>query len=198
MKAEVMISSGKTIDIFNEDAILSLTPIDIINGLEKIRYNGHRYYLAQGLQYSVLDHSILISDYLNGLSGDLQNAAKLALVHDFSEVLIPDIPSPIKAVMKFNGEATIEEWENWVMRLWCQKLFGFNPTEFHYNVVKELDQQIVPAEMAVLFGILPENPHQNTIALHSMLVERMQISTMARRERNQNIVNFLFKNIKNQ
>ena len=198
MKAEVILSSGRTIDIFDEKGILSLAPMDIVNGLEKLRYNGHRYYLAQNLHYSVLDHSIAISDYLTAMGQDFIQAGKLALVHDFSEAFIPDIPSPIKAVMKFNGEATIQEWENWVMRLWCEKLFGFKPMEYHYEIVKNMDTDIVPAEMAILFGTIPTDPNENTLGLHSLLQKRMEVSTEVRRNRNIEIVNFLFNNQKNQ
>lgn len=195
MKAEIILSSGKIVDIFDEKGILSLTPVDVINGLEKLRYNGHRYHLAQGLEYSVLDHSIVMSDYLHRLGEDFVNASKLALVHDFSEVFLPDFPSPIKEVLKFSGEATIAEWEKWVARLWCQKLFGFKPMDYHYEIVKNMDTDIVPAEMAILFGTIPMDPNENTLGMHELLSARVQIPTAQRRQRNAQIVFNIFSSI---
>lgn len=69
-------------------------PVDVAHALAlKCRYTGHCM-----IFYSVAEHCVLMSDYL--LSQGLgPRAALYGLVHDAGEAYLPDVASPIKALI---------------------------------------------------------------------------------------------------
>lgn len=73
----------------------TIDPTDLAHALGfKCRFTGHTAHF-----YSVAEHSVMVSDWME-LEGYSQGHQRWALLHDMSEAYLPDVASPIKALLK--------------------------------------------------------------------------------------------------
>ena len=112
---------------------------DIANALAMTcRYGGH---MPTGRFYSVAEHSVLMFQY--GLPIN-RYAAVVALFHDAAEAYTGDLPRAVKQAVKESWapvEARIEA------AVWTHLQLE-KEVVLHWEMVKEWDQRIVPAERA--------------------------------------------------
>ena len=72
--------------------------VDIATGLARqCRYNG-QYPITKGF-YSVAEHSVILSKFVEDVFGKDKDACLYALLHDASEAYLSDIMTPFKALM---------------------------------------------------------------------------------------------------
>ena len=127
--------SGKFIDI------LDPTPEDIL--LEDIswslsrqaRFNGHT---ISEQPYSTGLHSIFVADMIWGKTQDPYNA-QFGLLHDSSEMVISDLPSPVKHIPALRDQ--IDKIENNILNIINLKFVGRLPTTDEWDIVKYYDRR---------------------------------------------------------
>lgn len=94
--------------------------------------------LPRGVFYSVAEHSVILSLLVP------PEHAKVALLHDCTEALIGDIPTPFKKLLP--------DYQAMELALWVQAATFFNvPIELP-PCVKELDTRLCLAERDVICG----------------------------------------------
>jgi len=121
-------------------------PIDVAHALAlKCRYTGHCM-----IFYSVAEHCVLMSDYLldRGLG---PRGALYGLIHDAGEAYLPDVASPIKALI-----AGFKDSETRVLMAICER-FGL---EFPFprdveSLVKALDVEMFLLERETIMKRAP-------------------------------------------
>lgn len=97
--------------------------------------------------FTVASHSIILSEMVP------PELAKCALLHDFTEALLMDIPSPVKRLLPDY------QWlETRLMKVGCEA-FGF--TESDLGAIKPYDKEIAEYERQVLFGLTAESDYTN-------------------------------------
>lgn len=116
---------------------------DIAHALSmKTRYTGH------GIKfYSVAEHSILMSRWIDEHYKDGVEDALYALLHDATETYLPDVASPMKK--HFPG---FKELENNISDVIFTH-FGFDPCI--PKIIKEVDTAILMAEMRQNMRFMP-------------------------------------------
>jgi hypothetical protein len=119
--------------IFEAPTVDMIDPLDIAHALSmKCRYNGHVHTF-----YSVAEHSCLVAEAIEDRLGS--EAEQLwGLLHDAAEAYVPDMPSPIKALLPGFAEA-----EERIMRVVAER-FGLSWPE--PAIVKEMDTRILGDE----------------------------------------------------
>lgn len=130
MSSKIMTHSGMLVDPFNlwpSDILIE----DIAHALSnQCRFSGHSI-----VPYSVAQHSVEVSYVCDPLS------ALWGLLHDASEYVLVDIPTPLKRHLAF---AAYREAEADVMNSVCIR-FGLNPTM--PVSVKEADEILLATEV---------------------------------------------------
>lgn len=108
---------------------------DIAHSISRLcRYNGHTHRF-----YSVAEHSLIMSEYVERLGGSAIDCLT-ALHHDDAEYIIGDLPRPIKNRMSQFKE--LEEKIDHAVSLRFGTTFPFPPW------LKELDRRIIKDERA--------------------------------------------------
>jgi hypothetical protein len=130
-KYEIMIPSGRVIDLLNPDMrLIDLT--DIAYSLAGIiRYTGHMR------RYTVAQHCVVATWYCSR-NIDIQRAL---LLHDAAEALIGDISTPVK-----NRFPEIRVYENELLRKLAER-FCINPDIFNDKEVKRVDRNMLANEV---------------------------------------------------
>ena len=105
--------TGKQIDPFNFTAYeIDLEDL-LVAGCQKVRFGG-QLSLDLPHSYNIVQHSIIVSDYL--CDNNAEGFALAGLAHDLVEGISPvsDVPSPSKtsvAVLAFDELMTVREYE---------------------------------------------------------------------------------------
>ncbi len=123
------------------DGPLPILIDDIAHALSHLcRYCGHcsRF-------YSVAEHSVLVSEWIEQLGGGLMET-RWGLLHDATEAYLQDIPSPLKHAPQM---AWYREME---LRLQERVMFMFQLPLDEPLIVKQSDMDVLEAERDVLLG----------------------------------------------
>ena len=154
--------------------------VDICKALSQInRYGGHTEF-----PYSVGQHSLLICEKVasEGYSKKIQ---LYALMHDFAEAYLTDLPTPIKRELPHYGEM-----EENIMNAIYKHFKIDKPTKFIQELVKYYDTAILESEVKTLcpnapwtppnlgikFHISPMTPKYVELNLRHKLVELLDLS----------------------
>lgn len=114
---------------------------DISHALSNLgRYCGHSRRF-----YSVGEHSVLVSEWIEQLGGGLMEQ-KWGLLHDATEAYLQDIPSPLKHAPQMAWYREMEE------RLKNRIMFEFQLPQDEPLIVKQSDMDVLEAERRVLLG----------------------------------------------
>lgn len=147
--------SGKKFSIENMDIDID----DIAEALSNVyRYNGHL-----GTNWSVAQHSIVVSDIVGICTGD-KKLALAGLLHDASEAYLPDVPSPFKAYT--NDYVKLEETV-------LKSIFNKFNVEYPYSpIIHSVDKNIVDWEIFSFRPEWKEHKRTYTAALVSLYPEQ--------------------------
>lgn len=122
---------------------------DIAHALSNLcRYTGHCKEF-----YSVAQHSVLVSEYIEQVGPSVKEMPHLhlwALLHDASEAYLHDLPRPLKHAPGFGD--LYRKYETALMRVICQH-FGLDPKE--PGEVREADTVLLMTEVRDLLGEKP-------------------------------------------
>ena len=153
-------------------------PVDVAHALAlKCRYTGHCT-----IFYSVAEHCVLMSDYLaqRGLG---ERGALYGLVHDAGEAYLPDVASPIKALIP-----GFKDSETRVLLAICQR-FGLEfpfPREID-ALVKALDVEMFLLERETIMkrapwwrGRAPDRGLAEAVRVAGWSPERAELEWMRR------------------
>lgn len=119
--------------------------LDIANGLANCCRWG-----KQCRFYSVAEHSALMADWLASMWPDEPELQFWALLHDASDYVLPDVPSPYKHALP--GFAAIERR----MQATIYQVFGMNIDDYPAKV-KDADQRIRADEAVQAMGMRPQD-----------------------------------------
>ncbi len=153
MKAWTQSFSGKVVtpaDLQADQVSLA----DIAHTLsQKVRFNGH----LRELGFSVAQHCVMGAGQISG------PFALAFLLHEVSEVYLPDIPSPLKALLRVNlavgeGQVTWVDLENQHAKVIFEALDLTSVLPLiSSKEVKKMDLQMLMTEKRDLMGPEPES-----------------------------------------
>lgn len=150
MKAEMLMYSGNIIDVLNlkkEDIHLE----DIIHGLSKQQ----RFMGQMDPDYTVAQHSVLCArlQFHDRIVPDEQ--VLWALIHDFQEAYIMDIPTPIKNNLYLKDHKSLSyisfrDKEDEIFKTVIKALrVDCYETKTDHNILSYIDKQMLKIEQAV-------------------------------------------------
>jgi hypothetical protein len=153
-------------------------PVDVAHALSlKCRYTGHCKVF-----YSVAEHCVLMSDYLEK-QGHESLGAFYGLIHDAGEAYLPDVASPIKALIP-----GFKDSETRVLMAICER-FGVEypfPREID-SLVKALDVEMFLLERETIMrraswwrGRFPERGLAESVRIEGWSPERAELEWMRR------------------
>jgi hypothetical protein len=125
-----------------------------------------RYAGSTKVAYSVAQHSVMVASYFRASSWDLRLAA---LLHDASEYVLKDLPSPVKANESLGD--VYRGYESDAMDT-IFKAFGLNPYPMFHSRLKVVDDIVFDRERRTFFGSRI-SPELAVRALPAPVVERM-------------------------
>lgn len=136
----IRLASGLYVDPFDVP-LADIKVSDIAHGLSmQCRFAGHvRSY------YSVAEHSVYVARQLQRQHGD-PRLSLFGLLHDAEEAYMPDMVRPIK--LRPEMKPYVEAGETLRHRIW-QKVLGDSPGEERQALIDEVDNGILPWEMAM-------------------------------------------------
>lgn len=139
---------------------------DIARGLaNQCRYNGQIGRGTGYTNYSVAEHSVLVSQYVEEIARErgmleskVREVALLALLHDAAEAYISDVSRPLKFSREMRGYLKIEHRVE--QAVW--KHFGLDPTRQMLSLIHEVDDRVLVDEIRAL--MYPDDTEEDRIA----------------------------------
>lgn len=136
--AWIQLASGKPFNLEGPDCPVSIE--DVADGLSKI----NRFAGATRVPYSVAQHSVLVSKIAGKLRHDNCPYAQLhALLHDVHEIVLTDIPTPVKSML---DDGRLSDLEHEVQRRILRGLHLSDIALSSYGTTKQADMIALATE----------------------------------------------------